>query len=107
MLASFVLDQLLDRVDAGGDVDLERLAQLVLARLHALADVIEVGDHASRLLVELAQVGVERVDLADQGLLLVAHLLHQRGGGGPDSPSSAAAMSSMRRVWRASDSVSR
>ena len=94
MAESFSSTRLWIVADAGGDVGLERLAQLVLAQLHALADVVEVGDHAGRLLVELAQVGVERVDLAGSTPLLVAHLLHQRAAAARTRPSRPEAMSS-------------
>ena len=90
-----------ERVDLVGDVGLQRLAELVLALLHLRRHVVEVGDHAGGLLVELAQVGVEAVDLARHRL--VARPGHRRRPAGPPratSPSSPAVASSRRRVWR-------
>ena len=60
------------------DVGLQLLAQLGGPLLHRLGHLVEVGDHPGRLLVEAAQVGVERFDPADEAGLVVADLLQDR-----------------------------
>ncbi len=58
--------------------DLRR--HLVHPRLGGAGDVVEVGDHAGGLVVELAQVLVERAELVLERLLAVLDLLDDRTG---------------------------
>ena len=75
-----LLDQLLEALDLRRNIDLERCVEFGLANLEGLRHLVEIGHHASRLLVELAQVGVEPVDTLHQRVLTIAQICDQWPG---------------------------
>ena len=82
LLARRLRRDLVDPGDQSAEADVDVVDDLcrhfVHPRLGGAGDVVEVGDHARRLVVELAQVLVERAELVLEGLLAVLDLLDDR-----------------------------